>query len=92
MSPRCWDCRTARRCSYAAGRRSSVLRKTCCAHEDQPPKDGETKDGDSTAVLSVWRYLGSGCLNPDDVLLEAAVEASLRAARGALLDVYREPP
>jgi hypothetical protein len=36
-------------------------------------------------VLSVWEYVGSGYLNPGDVLLAAGVEASLRAAREALI-------
>jgi hypothetical protein len=43
-------------------------------------------------VLSVWEYLGSGYLNPGDILLAAGVEASLRAAREALLDQRCEPP
>jgi hypothetical protein len=43
-------------------------------------------------VLSVWQYLGSGYLNPGDALLAAGVEASLRAAREALLDLRRGPP
>jgi hypothetical protein len=47
---------------------------------------------DSTVVLSSWHYLGSGYLNPGDALLAAGVEASLRAARGALLDVRRGRP
>jgi hypothetical protein len=47
---------------------------------------------DSMAVFSVWQYLGSDYLNPGDVLLAAGVEASLRAAREALLDLRRGPP
>jgi hypothetical protein len=43
-------------------------------------------------VLSVWQYLGSGYLNPGDALLAAGVDASLRAAREALLDLRRAPP
>jgi len=43
-------------------------------------------------VLSIWQYLGSGYLNPGDVLLAAGVEASLRAAREALLDLRGGPP
>jgi hypothetical protein len=62
------------------------------AHQDQPPDDGEVDDDESTVVLSVWQYLGSGYLNPGDVLLAAGVEASLRAAREALLDPRRGPP
>jgi hypothetical protein len=43
-------------------------------------------------VLSIWQYLGSGYLNPGDMLLAAGVEASLRAAREALLELRRGPP
>jgi hypothetical protein len=49
-------------------------------------------DDDSTVVRSVWQYLGCGYLNPGDALLAAGVEASLRAAREALLDLRCEPP
>jgi len=53
----------------------------------RPHQDELTDDADSTTVvLSVWQYIGSGYLNPGDVLLTAGVEASLRAAREALLD------
>jgi hypothetical protein len=62
------------------------------AHQDQPPEDGEINDDDSMVVLSVWQYLGSGYLNPGDVLLAAGVEASLRAAREVLLDLGCGPP
>jgi hypothetical protein len=62
------------------------------AHQDQPPEGDEVNDDDSTVVLSVWQYLGSGYLNPGDVLLAAGVEASLGAAREALLDLRRGPP
>jgi hypothetical protein len=61
------------------------------AQQDQAPDDAEADD-DSTEVLSVWQYLGSGYLNPGDVLLAAGVEASVRAAREALLDLRRGPP
>jgi hypothetical protein len=47
---------------------------------------------DSTAVLASWQSLGSGYLNPGDALLAAGVEASLRAAREALLDARRAAP
>jgi hypothetical protein len=60
------------------------------AHQDKPP-DNDADDG-TTVVLSVWQYLGSGYLNPGDVLLAAGVEASLRIAREALLDLRRGPP
>jgi hypothetical protein len=43
-------------------------------------------------VLSVWEYIGSGYLNPGDLLLAARVEASIRVAREALLDLRRGPP
>jgi hypothetical protein len=62
------------------------------AHQDEPPANAEANDDDSTVVLSVWQYLGSGYLNPGDVLLAAGVEASVRAAREALLDLRRGPP
>jgi hypothetical protein len=57
------------------------------AKQDQP--DNNEDEDESTPVLGFWRYLGSGYLNPGDVLLAAGVEASLRAAREALLDVRR---
>jgi len=47
---------------------------------------------DSTPVLAVWEYIGTGYLNPGDVLLAAGVEASLRAGREALLDLRCRPP
>jgi len=62
------------------------------ARQDEPPDDGEVNDDDSAVVLSIWQYLGSGYLNPGDVLLAAGVEASVRAAREALLDLRRGPP
>jgi hypothetical protein len=34
------------------------------ARQDQPPDDAEVNHDDSTVVLSVWQYLGSGYLNP----------------------------
>jgi hypothetical protein len=61
------------------------------AHQDEPDEPAEAED-DSTVVLSSWEYLGSGYLNPGDVLLAAGVEASLRAAREALLDLRRGGP
>jgi hypothetical protein len=59
------------------------------ARQNEPAGEAEN---DSTPVLAVWEYLGSGYLNPGDVLLAASVEASLRAAREALLDMRRGPP
>jgi hypothetical protein len=44
-------------------------------------------------VLSVWQYLGSGSSTQATLLLAAAgVEASVRAAREALLDLRRGAP
>jgi hypothetical protein len=34
------------------------------ARQDEQPEDDEVNDDDSTVVLSVWQYLGSGYLNP----------------------------
>jgi hypothetical protein len=67
------------------------LRAARCAYRSQQDEHGEAED-DSTVVLSVWQYLGSGYVNPGDVLLAAGVEASLRVAREALLDLRRGPP
>jgi hypothetical protein len=47
---------------------------------------------ESTPVVAMWEYLGTGYLNPGDVLLAAGVEASLRAGREALRDLRRGPP
>jgi hypothetical protein len=66
-----------------------AVRAAYRAHQDQPT--GTTED-DTTVVLSVWQYVGTGYLNPGDVLLAAGVEASERAAREALLDLRRAPP
>ena len=62
------------------------------ARKEETPDDGEIRDDDTTPVLSVWEYIGSGYLNSGDVLLAAGVEASLRAAREALLDLRGGPP
>jgi hypothetical protein len=69
-----------------------AVRAAYRARQHQRSDDTEVNDDDSTAVLSVWQYLGCGYLNPGDVLLAAGVEASLRAAREALLDLRRGPP
>jgi hypothetical protein len=56
-------------------------------------QDDQAADEDeSTPVIGFWTYVGSGYLNAGDVLLAAGVEASLRAAREALLDQRRGPP
>jgi len=62
------------------------------ARQDEALEAAQLNDDGSTVVLSVWQYLGCGYLNPGDVLLAAGVEASLRAAREALLDLRRGPP
>jgi hypothetical protein len=66
-------------------------RATYRARQDEPPDDGQVPD-EPTVVLSAWQYIGCGYLNPGDVLLAAGVEASLRAAREAMLDLRRAPP
>jgi len=55
-------------------------------------QDEQPADDDATVVLSAWEYLGSGYLNPGDVLLAAGVEASLRAAHEALMELRGRPP
>jgi hypothetical protein len=69
-----------------------AARATYRAHQDEPPQDSDLDDDAYTVVLSVWQYLGSGYLNPGDALLAAGIEASLRAAREALLDLRCGPP
>jgi hypothetical protein len=60
---------------------------------DHDQADDDTKlENETTPVLSVWEYIGSGYLNPGDVLLAAGVEASIRVGREALLDLRRGPP
>ena len=61
------------------------------AKQDQADELDDSED-DSIPVVGFWQYLGSGYLNPGDALLAAGVEASLRAAREALLDARRGPP
>ena len=68
------------------------LRGARAAYRAQEHDDDDDADDASTVVLAVWEYVGSGYLNPGDVLLAAGVEASLRAAREALLDLRRGPP
>jgi hypothetical protein len=60
------------------------------ARQDETSED--INDDGATVVLSVWQYIGSGYLNPGDMLLAAGVEASVRAAREALHDLCRGPP
>jgi hypothetical protein len=56
-------------------------------------RDGQLDDeeDESTPVLAAWEYIGSGYLNPGDVLLAAGVEASIRVAREALQDLRCRP-
>jgi hypothetical protein len=49
-------------------------------------------EDETTPVLAAWEYIGSGYLNPGDVLLAADIEASIRIGREALLDLRRGPP
>ena len=70
-----------------------AARATYRAHQDEPPDDNAVEaEDDSTAVVAFWQYIGSGYLNPGDVLLAAGVEASLRAAREALLNLRGGAP
>jgi hypothetical protein len=56
-------------------------------------RDEQLVDEDETTpVLAAWQYVGSGYLNPGDVLLAAGVEASIRVAREALHDLRCRPP
>jgi hypothetical protein len=65
------------------------LRAAYRASQHEQPAE---PDDDSTPVLAVWEYVGSGYLSPGDVLLAAGVEASLRAGREALRDLRRGSP
>ncbi|MGH2941550.1 MAG: replication initiator [Solirubrobacteraceae bacterium] len=64
-----------------------AARATYRANQNEP-----SEDDDSTVVLSAWEYIGSGYLNPGDAMLAAGIEASLQAAREALLDLRCAPP
>jgi hypothetical protein len=68
-----------------------TLRADRAAYRAQQDHHDEHED-DSTPVLAFWQYLGSGYLNPGDALLAAGVEATLRAAREALLEARARPP
>jgi Replication initiator protein, pSAM2 len=46
--------------------------------QDEPPGNTEVNDDGSAVVLSVWQYLGSGYLNPGDMLLAAGVQHPCR--------------
>jgi hypothetical protein len=86
------DDRNPWRC--ALGRRASKPRFRIAREAAARPALHSTRRSPESgpAVLSVWQYLGCGYLNPGDVLLAAGVEASLRAAREALLELRRGPP
>jgi replication initiator protein RepSA len=45
-------------------------RATYRARQDEPPDDSQVPD-EPTVVRSAWQYIGSGYLNPGDVLLAA---------------------
>jgi hypothetical protein len=62
------------------------LRADRATYRAQQDERCEAED-DSTAVVAFWQYVGSGYLNPGDVLLAAGVGASVRVAREALLDL-----
>jgi hypothetical protein len=63
------------------------LRGDRAAYRAQHDKPDDDDEDESTPVMAAWTYLGSGYLNAGDVLLAAGVEASLRTAREALLDL-----
>jgi hypothetical protein len=69
-----------------------TLRADRAAYRAKQDQVDQAEDDETVAVLASWQYLGSGYLNPGDALLAAGVEASLRAAREALLDLRRGPP
>jgi hypothetical protein len=50
--------------------------------------DSDELEDETTPVLAEWEYLGSGYLNPGDVLLAAGVEASIRVGREALMEAW----
>jgi hypothetical protein len=60
------------------------------ADRDKQPDDVD--EDEAVPVLGSWTYLGSGYLNAGDVLLAAGVEASIRVAREALLELRDRPP
>jgi hypothetical protein len=69
----------------------SALRDARAAYRAARDESADA-DEDSTLVVAAWEYVGSGYLNPGDVLLAAGVEASLRTAREALADLRARPP
>jgi hypothetical protein len=69
-----------------------ALRDARAAYRAEQHERAEEDDEDSTLVVAAWEYVGSGYLNPGDVLLAAGVEAGLRAAREALHDLRASPP
>jgi hypothetical protein len=69
-----------------------TLRADRAAYRAAQEQRDQDDDDETVPVLASWQYIGSGYLNPGDALLAAGVEASLRAAREALLDLRRGPP
>ena len=92
---RCAAAATSSRSPRATPRHSPRLRAAGAAYrarQDKVPDDTAVNDGGSTVVLSVWQYIGCGCLNPGDVLLAAGIEASYAPPEKRCLDLRREPP
>jgi hypothetical protein len=71
---------------------STTLGELRAARATYRAEQHDQPDEESSVVLSVWEYIGSGYLNPGDAMLAAGVEASLRVAREALLELRRGPP
>jgi hypothetical protein len=59
---------------------------------DEQLVDEDEDEDETVPVLAAWEYIGCGYLNPGDVLLAAGVEASIRVAREAVLELHRGPP
>jgi hypothetical protein len=59
---------------------------------DEQLVDEDEDEGETVPVLAAWEYIGCGYLNPGDVLLAAGVEAAIRVAREAVLELHRGPP
>ena len=82
--------------AWAVGPRARLPRALRPSRVVAPPRSASyappTAPAKTTTRRRYWQYLGSGYLNPSDVLLAAGVEASLRVAREALLDLRGGPP
>ncbi|MGH2941985.1 MAG: replication initiator [Solirubrobacteraceae bacterium] len=48
------------------------------AEQDNQPENTEIDGDDSTVVLSVWQYIGSGYLKPGDAMLAAGIEVRFK--------------